>query len=277
MPPNRRQSPLALETIPALNLHVKAFPPLTSEVEPQQQHQQKKQVGGVVTIQATYTKDASSPTTNYWDWPSVTDEETEKAQVIDQIMKEEKARNLLSAAHVEANLIQASADAKAETVYASSVDEDYWFDANDEPATTDRPANAQSYWDWPSRTSQEEKQAIIDTIVEEERVRQLLTASHMVQNAVRHSASAAAPISNLSASTDKYWDWSIAQGNGYWSWPSTEADEKKLIIQNILNDERSRQQFSIQNIEACLLAESALEKPTQLVLGAGAESSYWDW
>jgi uncharacterized surface protein with fasciclin (FAS1) repeats len=116
MAPNRRHSALTLETPPALNLQVKAFPPLTSEVESQQQPQHKKQVGGVITIHATHTNNAS-----YWDWPSVDNEEEEKAQIIEQIMQEEKARVLLSAAHIEANLVQAHADAKVDTIFAESI------------------------------------------------------------------------------------------------------------------------------------------------------------
>jgi hypothetical protein len=254
-----------------LLLQVKAFPPLTSEVESQQQPQQKKQVGGVVTIHATHTKDAS-----YWDWPGVDNVEEEKAQIIDQIMQEEKARVLLSAARIEANLVQTNAEAKMDTISAESVDEEYWYDGNDERVTMDRPATAQSYWDWPTRTPQEVKQAAIDDIMEDERVRQLLAATHIVENIVRHSANATVT-SKPSPESMKYWDWSIPQDNGYWNWPSTQEEEKKLIIQNILNEERSRQQFSIQHIEANMRREFDMQKPTQLMASAGAESSYWDW
>jgi hypothetical protein len=157
-----------------------------------------------------------------------------------------------------------------------SVDEDYWYDGNDERVTVDLPATAQSYWDWPTRSPQEEKQAAIDDIMENERVRQLLAATHIVENTVRHSADVTVT-SNPSPESEMYWDWSIPQDNGYWNWPSTQQEEKKLIIQNILNEERSWQQFSIQHIEANMRRESDMQNPIQVVASAGEESSYWDF
>eukprot|EP00980_Cylindrotheca_fusiformis_P013482 scaffold3437_cov113-Cylindrotheca_fusiformis.AAC.49 len=274
MPPNRRHSSRIVDDTPVFDLQVKAFPPLTSEIESQSQRSHQKNKGGCI-IQASHTKNMAYPNNSYWDWPGVDEEEAKEA-----IVEQEKVVDLFSAAHIEANLVKDKAEAKADTVYAASVDEEYWYVSNDERATTDRPAStAQSqYWDWPTQTPDEKKQGAIDNVMEEERVRQLLTATRIVQNIVRHSANSVVT-SNSNLSSDRYWDWragDVCENDTYWNWPSSQEDLNKLLIQIILNEESLRHQFSIQHLESTLLATSALEKPAQVVASTGAGSAYWD-
>lgn len=297
MAPNRKHSPLTLETAPSFNLQVQAkFAPLTSEVSQQEEQkeepQQKKLFGVVTTIHASHTNEPSDANNSYWDWASdeiVDEPESEKTQIIEDILKEEQARQVLSADHICANL-QKSNDAKTDIIYASQVDEDYWYDGNDHATDDDVPVatqpQQQSYWDWPTRTSQEEKQKAIDDIMEEERCRKVMSTLRLVDSIVRQSASDTSnkkiQSEKPSQASDSYWGWSHESSapEGYWEWPATAQDEKKLFIQQIMTEEQVRKQFSIQHLESKLVAQqySVNKVVTPTVTATTApSSSYWEW
>lgn len=292
MAPNRKHSTLVLETVPSFNLQVQAkYAPLTSEVSQEEKKAeplQKKQFGIATTIYASHTKEPSNANNSYWDWPAddeiVDESQSEKTRMIENILKEEQARELLSADHIVANL-EKSSDAKKETIYASQIDEDYWYDGNDH-ATDDVPVatqpQQQSYWDWPTRTPQEEKQKLIDDIMEEERCRKVLSMLHVVDNIVRQSASTSNKILSEKPYqvSESYWEWTHepSPSEGYWEFPATEQDEKKLIIQQIMKEEQVRKQFSIQHLESKLLQQASDKGVTPAVTANTAPgSSYWDW
>jgi hypothetical protein len=280
--PNRRPSPLSLERATALNLQIaKPFPPLTSQVAQQAKRDPStKKISAVTIIHAAHTCDSSHTSNKYWDWPTVDEAEKEKQDIIDSIVEEEKARKLLSIEHVEDNL-QTNDNSKSQLIYAEPTDNDYWCDGNEDRATANKPTNMQSYWDWPTLTSQEENRKVIDSILEEDYVRQLLIVTHIAVNIIRQSADVSAPKEKRSPSlqSDEYWDWSLPVETGYWQWPNSPKDKKSFRIQQILEEEISRTQFSIQHLESNLLREAATLKPSVIKATATTETSdsYWDY
>jgi hypothetical protein len=206
MPPNRKTNVDVVEGVAGLNLAQQVkFPPLTSvtqtkEVVPQQQPSDS----GI--IRAAHTKDPSHPANAYWDWSTNTLSES-KQQLIDQILKEEQVRQLLSTEHVE-QTFQNVQPMETETERAIVVEEDYWFQPPTEAKEVPRDAHhpMQSYWDWPTKTAAEQKQDWIDSIVEEERCRQLLSVEHVASNLVTAATSPGIAM-GAGGADPSYWVW----------------------------------------------------------------------
>jgi hypothetical protein len=210
MPPNRKTNVDVVEGIAGLNLvqQVK-FPPLTSEIQTKEVVPQQQPTSDNGIIRAAHTKDPSHPANAYWDW-STNPLSDSKQQLIDQILKEEQVRQLLSIEHVEQTVVQNAQpmETETETERAIVVEEDYWFQPPTEEKVVliERNANLQSYWDWPTKTAAEQKQDWIDSIIEEERCRQLLSVEHVASNLVTVATSPGI-VMGAGGADPSYWDW----------------------------------------------------------------------
>jgi hypothetical protein len=236
---------------------------------------------------APHTQAPSHPANSYWDWPNT--ERDIKQQIIDQILKEEQARQLLSIEHQEETLKQQEqAQAKAETIRcskASTPDEDYWFLPTKDKVVVERNANhpSQSYWDWPARrTPQEEKQDLIASILQEEQCRRLLSIEQMQANLQQQPKHQVGGTSTTQPEHDSYWNWSVVQAgtnDGYWEWPTrttgTAEEEKQHTIQQILKEEQIRNRLSVEHIESKLVHQAPAS--LKMVASSGGDQPYWDW
>jgi hypothetical protein len=174
MPPNRKGSTDLAEGITNLNVAsfvtTTKFQPLT---EPQ------------VTVQAVQEKQGKSndsvPVVSYWDWP--TDANSPKEDVVENILEEERIRQLFSVNRIASNFIAAAekaASLEVDTVAVSLTEtDDYWFTPEGEHAeediasqcadTASEPAVGvavgaapQNYWDFPAFKAQERERVAQD-------------------------------------------------------------------------------------------------------------------
>ena len=318
MAPNRKhssqESQTLVESLHLLDLQVsppKLFRPLTEEVNQFSSAEKNQCDRGVYIIRAPHTKDPSHPSNNYWDWPEdekeekkeeeeEETEETKKQELIQKILEEERIRQVLSIGHLEENLCSSFKESK-EVIVASQTsttdddDDDYWSEGNNDdvgdtktsiPSAVPQHQSQQSYWDWPTLTPLEEKERIIQSILEEERCREVLSVENIEAAIVRQSAALVSSSSSSvvtpkpSAKSDLYWDWTISQDTGYWQWPSTVQDQKAFTIQQILMEDRVMKQFSIEYLESKLLHESSQtvgQQGKQIITTGEGESSYYYW
>ena len=151
-----------------------------------------------------YAKDhTQKESDSYWDWspvkPATVVEEVvvDKQTILDEeIVEQEAIREFLSIEHIEANLIQ---DAAAACLSSPSSQEDnqnaehdeYWswhtsssfaalpLHEQEAAAVASSNTTSSSYWNWPaSRDAQ--IQLILQSIVDEEELRQHFTADHIL-------------------------------------------------------------------------------------------------
>jgi hypothetical protein len=146
---------------------------------------------------------AVSESTGYWEWPQVA-----STVQIALILKEEFARNLVSAEAIEARLVRDAQSTKAES-QAKPEHDDYW--TWQEPATVVH-ADSKAYWEWTC----DAKQQLIDAIVAEEQVRSMLSADHIQTNLEKQAAVAVPVSAPLLEANDAYWCWP-AEEDDYWN------------------------------------------------------------
>jgi hypothetical protein len=209
MPPNRKSNVDVVEGIASLNLQVASkYAPLTTMTTTTAMQPASTRANDVaMMIHAAHTWDASHPANQYWDWLS---ESPSKQQQIDEILKEEAVRQLLSVEHLESNLAQSS-QSKPFTMEAmvrsdQAPDESYWNWSLPKRTSTD------DYWYEPS-SPQDIKQELIHQILQEEQIRQAFSVEHveskLLQNA-NHHLPASTPMMTPSSSGGgdaSYWDW----------------------------------------------------------------------
>jgi hypothetical protein len=210
MPPNRKSNVDVVEGIASLNLQVASkYAPLTTMTTTTATQPASTRANDVtMMIHAPHTWEASHPTIQYWDWPS---EAPSKQQQIDQILKEEATRQLLSVENLESNLTQTS-QSRHFTMEAmvrsdQAPDESYWNWSLPKRTFTD------DYWYEPS-SPQDAKQQLIRQILQEEQIRQEFSVEHveskLVQNADHHLPASTTPMVTPSSSGGgdaSYWDW----------------------------------------------------------------------
>jgi len=116
------------------------------------------------------------------------------------------------------------------------------------------PAN--SYWDWDDEPTQQNKDSVIERIVEEEKIRQVLSVDHMIQNTIRANLKNEEEQTEMvEESADDYWEMPgdadenassspvvAAQHtldashpkNSYWDWTiMTEQDKKNASLNKL--------------------------------------------
>mmetsp|Transcript_2332 Transcript_2332/g.3180 ORF Transcript_2332/g.3180 Transcript_2332/m.3180 type:complete len:205 (+) Transcript_2332:60-674(+) len=203
MPPNRKSNVDLVVDLPTINVsELKLSLPSAAPVKAPQKQQQQ---------------DAAS----YWDWPDESD------ALIDQIQKDEQIRQLFSAGHIEENLVNES---KMRSNKSSSGEEtkgefdDYWnspapdHDEEEEAAIepqqpVSHPISKQnesrvsaSYWNYPS-VSAEQKEAMIQLVLEEHRARGLTSVEFYETTLVQNLPAAHEQVVQaLNAASDSYWD-----------------------------------------------------------------------
>jgi len=144
-----------------------------------------------LSSQATPLTRTDTSNDAYWEWPvdaSASHEEWKKA-TIQRILQEEEARQLLSAEHIQDNL---TSPTPLDNSKPRPEHDAYW--------TWKVPVRPDSYWEWPQG---DEKQRMIDQILEEERIRHLFSADHIVENIQRQPQ----PAVGQRRQEDSYWEW----------------------------------------------------------------------
>jgi hypothetical protein len=214
MPPNRKGSTDLAQGI--TNLNVASFV-TTTKYQPLTQPQVNAPV-----VEEIQGKSADSvPVVSYWDWP--TDANSPKETIVENILEEERIRQLFSVNRIASNLIAAaekSASLEEDTVAVVSTKEtdDYWFtpeeeehaeediasqctDTAAEPAIDVAVEPPQNYWDFPAFKAQER---VAQAVMEEERIRQMLTANHIQERMMEQGSQITDP-AHLEAANNTYW------------------------------------------------------------------------
>mmetsp|Transcript_766 Transcript_766/g.1840 ORF Transcript_766/g.1840 Transcript_766/m.1840 type:complete len:242 (+) Transcript_766:121-846(+) len=163
------------------------------------------------------------------------------------------------------------------------------------------------YWDWAAESQSDEgkRARILDSILEMERIRQILSTKHTEEHLIRtHFAPAPSGADDVDASEEAVAaDTSLPQNDDYWSWPSasdpparrmspadaywfvpptqpTAAHVKgRQLLDRILEQERCRQVVSADHIVDQLKAESASGAPQQESSNGSNKDGddYWSW
>jgi hypothetical protein len=261
---------------------------------------------GKAMVEAPHVHDKSHPANSYWDWPSapITSQEKKEA-LLDQILKEESIRVLLSIGTIEQQLKQQSSScaspssSSTESVTNPNNMEDkywYWESKTQEVAAhvLDASHPNHEYWDFPSKpaTEEEHKAALIQKILKEESIRQLLTSTHMEANETRQKPQSSIETISSPHVDDAYWRWNhddvtIAPhakdhthpSNSYWDFPSapiTKEEKKAALIARILEEESIRQTLCVSHIEK-KLSENKCEKIIHSQDEKEESVLYWDW
>lgn len=155
---------------------------------------------------------AVSEATGYWEWPQVA-----STVQIALILKEEMARQILSAEATEARLVRDTRSSATAESHARPEHDDYW--AWKEPAATiihaDPKHIQEAYWEWTTEASAPHmKQQMIAGILANEKVRSMLSVDHIQANLEQHTA---VPVSApLIEANDAYWCWP-AEEDDYWN------------------------------------------------------------
>jgi hypothetical protein len=218
MPPNRKGSTDLVQSSTSVT-NVADFV-TTTKYQPLTQLQENTQA-----VQEILPGRADSvPVVSYWDWP--TDVSSPKEAVVERILEEERIRQLFSVNHIESNLIAAAekaASLKNDTVAVTASPketEDYWYtpeeehveedsvpvasqcaDTLSEPATDVAAEPPLNYWYFPAFKV---KERVAEAIMEEERIRQMLTVNHIQDNLMELCLQNTEP-SPLEATNDAYW------------------------------------------------------------------------
>jgi hypothetical protein len=150
---------------------------------------------------------------SYWKWPA--DQDSKKA-AIDQILAEERAYQLVSAATTEATESAAEAPMSRHVEPSKAANDTYWAWQSQQVAahTLDASHPSNNYWHWDVQA--EEVQTPLQALLEYESVREFLTAANIVHQ-LQQSQRVEAPCA-LQASSDDYW--SECQADQYWDMPA---------------------------------------------------------
>jgi len=232
------------------------------------------------------------PNNSYWNWSSEPVLESEKkSNLIASIMMEESIRQKLSIDHITntevSNKSQTDAPSQIESVSTST---DYWcWNAEEEvkevvaPHVNDPSHPNNAYWDFPheSRDPQDMKKKLIDTILNEERIRNILSMEsvesreinfHRMKKQAKDDTDNYAPASVLNSVPSNYWDFNPAPEGLL----SLVATEKQELIDRILKEEKQRYIVSTENIEKNLVNRDSCEEKSNQEPSLPV-SSYWDW
>jgi hypothetical protein len=138
---------------------------------------------------------------SFWYWPAN-----------QKVYEEEKAFALTSAIYIESNLCRQT-PVHASTSNLNEQHDSYWAwpSRSKEDSVNDPPAHRlinDDYWVWETMTPEEQKNKLIQSIMEYEAARELLSAKHIEDllvhdSSLQHDRSAAPVITTASS----YWDW----------------------------------------------------------------------
>lgn len=136
-----------------------------------------------------------------------------------------------------------------------------------------------SYWDWAENDTQENKstlkQALIQTILKEESIRQMLCAENIASKESEYHQTRGNVV-QVNASDETNQEHSSHE---YFYFPQP-AESKKDIIERILREEELRRTVLTENIVMNLIRNSEEQKeeePVSRTRTVGSQQSYWDW
>jgi hypothetical protein len=146
-------------------------------------------------------------TPSYWEWTS---EQDSKKEMIKKILRDDQARQLVSGKAIQQNLLSAAPPQDAVQVQTEKASNDtYW--AWESPVSASHVNDAShpnvDYWTW-----NVEKKSPVDSIMECEAARQMLSVAHIVGN-LQSQQLVDTP---TSAASDDYWNEAEDLGDCYW-------------------------------------------------------------
>jgi hypothetical protein len=226
---------------------------------------------------------ATDASESYWEWPADT-------QAIEE--EENKVAHIFSVQHIESNLIKDAQKYVSSPSNKMSEHDEYWADesqvVDEEQQTPKKPQHvSDGFWYWPAN----------EKIYKEEQAQRLTSTSNIESN-LRSSVNRSEGSSNGNRKDhDGYWTWDESSQKrikdipsrtvdpspsfDYWTWDTiSPEDEKKKIIETILEEERIRQLLSSEHIEEQLRNSSFQlnNKESHAVLPpVSATGGYWDW
>lgn len=232
------------------------------------------------------------PNNSYWDWPSEPVLESEKkSAMIASIILDEAIREKLSIDHIT-NLETSSKSNTGPQVQSApsqaNISADYWCwnaDGQEEksevvaPHVHDSTHPNHAYWNFPSesRDPKDLKKQLIDKILNEERIRNILSSDTIEQREANFHRSKQgnkksttfAPDSVLNSVPSNYWDFN----------PASEGllSLKQELINKILQEERQRYILSTENIENNLRMDDDIIGTQSGMESSPTVESYWDW
>jgi hypothetical protein len=269
MAPNRKnvaslELPIAAEALQ--NVVQAKFLPLTDSRE-QQQHEQQQQ-------QQQEQQKAVQDSASYWDWPADTQEE-------------EKLDTLFSTSRIVSNLTHDGKKYEDCTGNHVAENDDYWSensiplaDDDSEVVRSTKPQHEiDVYWSWPANRN----------LHLEQHAERLTSTSHKESNLKTfQEPSSFSSFPTTNKQHDDYWTWPAetkrqqpSHTDHYWTWTTlTKEEEKRQLIQSILQDENARQLCTVHHIEKKLVAASAAASKQDFLASAVPaipSSGYWDW
>jgi hypothetical protein len=163
-----------------------------------------------------------------------------------------------------------------------------------------------SYWDWPTDANST-KEAVVERILEEERIRQFFSVNHIESNLIAAAEIAAASLKEDTVAvtvspkeTDDYWytpeeehvvddvapvasqcvDTASEPATGaaaepplnYWDFPAFKAQER--VAQAVMEEERIRQMLSVNHIQERLMEQCSQNSEPAAPLEA-TNDAYW--
>ena len=238
------------------------------------------------------------PNNSYWDWPSDPVLESEKrSNMIVSIIRDEAVRQQLaidSITAVEVMNKSSSDDSQMESAPSTQVSVDYWcWNAEEEkvereeivaPHVHDPTHPNHAYWDFPAESRDPEalKEKLINSILNEERIRNILQTGAVEDREVNYHRSKQgeekteyeyAPAHELESMPSNYWDFDNKDPDNMLSLLSQEQQE---IVNRILEEERQRYIVSTENIENNLHRDIE-DKAVEDVEVSAASADYWQW
>ena len=239
------------------------------------------------------------PNNSYWDWPSEPVSESEKrSNLIASILHEESIRQRLSIDSITALETSKKSDSSnsqfVESASSAQVSVDYWcWNTEEEKVDTEEVVASHvhdpthpnhAYWDFPSesRDPRASKEKLINSILKEERIRNLLRAEAVEDREVNFHRSRKeqanieydfAPAHVLKSVPSNYWDF---DNNDPDNMLSSLSEEQKEIVNRILEEERQRHILSTQNIENNLRTEVEDKKEENVNVSTSSDD-YWQW
>ena len=181
----------------------------------------------VTIVVAPHVHDPTHPHYSYWDWdtsPQATNYEAKRRALIEQILEEERARQMTSAGHVVKTILESQAPNSAIASTSSTTndaDESYWSftprtadpaDTIHAPHTRDLNHPLADYWTWDTspKSADEQRQVLIDWILREEAARQSTCMDAVVQGLIQSASFGTGneiAVEEAKETAEGYWDW----------------------------------------------------------------------
>lgn len=183
-------------------------------------------------IVAPHVDDPTHPHYSYWDWdtsPQATNYEAKRRALIEQILEEERARQMTSAGHVVKTILEGQTNVASgvekiknqEHHTTNNADESYWSftprstgpsDTTRAPHTRDPNHPLADYWTWDTspKSADEQRQVLIDWILREESARQATSVDAVVEGLLQCASAASdktVAVEESKDSAEGYWDW----------------------------------------------------------------------